>query len=286
MALFIHNLLLVLYKQAFIECKQIRKSPILENGHAPRTRNAILVENTTAFDVISHMIVGWMVESEDTKNMFLKQFDSNIMNFFNVFLANGACHKTYVARTAVLKEIYPMIVVDGLSLIKCSHDVKGIVENFFFKYIPSAKCTLIGCDCFAVDEKKVPILELNLNFTSHEENKFVLPRTRNCDKCGTHHTVEYEMNNIVFVDPIMSEASSEKVEFNTLPRTLIVQSDIYMLAGVVEIRGADPNQHYVAHVLKPNRSWYELNNIRSSICSSKFKKGGLIIHLLIYVHST
>lgn len=80
---------------------QVTMLRMLPNGNLNRSKGSILLENTTAFDTLIHIISCRLLDDENFKRNFMSTAEKMMADFFQSFLSTGPQTRTLHLRYEV-----------------------------------------------------------------------------------------------------------------------------------------------------------------------------------------
>lgn len=98
-----------------------------------------------------------------------------------------------------------------------------------------------------------------------------------CLKCSKNVKTTLELNDMVFF------VSNQDICWNNIPRKDIFQGKQYLLSAIIE---RIPENHYAAHILRPNRKWYTFDSSENAIKPSNLKTKKINVQFLSFVIPT
>lgn len=251
------------------------KIAILPNGHFKQTKNSVCVQNTTLFDAVFHVILCRLVDNEDLQKRTLQSIAApSIRRFIETYLKHGATQQTLLARNNVLEGCFQIKRVGQMQTMDCTANVEKIVKFFLSKIFWVAK-QKVHCRCGESTITQIPFLNIDEHLLSgiqrHQNINF--STTDPCKSCNDVASLTLHLNDMVFL------VGDKIVLWENLPKVVHFQNVCYILSAIIE---KTSQNHYVAHIMRPNNKWYAFDNSTKDVSSSNLKKRKMNFQLLCF----
>lgn len=244
----------ILTPQVISEQRIFSKLPILQNSYAPKTRNSILCVNTTLIDIVLFIISSLYNDNEKLRSTWNA---SKMQDLIEAYIKYGGNAKFYKLRTDVLSTFFGVRTLSVGKMVNCSANIDFILEKILFPNICSGT-TLCQCkfkqaiSCFHPDE-----------IVSNSKRI----RCSNCDKLYNLSLKNIDLNNVIFVKP-----NETKVQWNDIQKELIINSTVYVLCAIIELKPTlESLDYFVGHLLRSNY-WHTYDHNATTLAVSKKNK--------------
>lgn len=243
----------------------------MADGYLPRTRNSKcpLIQNTSGFDVASYVILCRLVDDDELKANALNAMDKTMSSFVKTYIEKGAHADTYLARNAVLMQLYDKSSHNGIEVVNCKSTPLNNINKFYTNVFPSAT---VLCKCPKQKLKKVvPIFEWhNVQKAFNYCNSL---REFECQKCS--NSFETIVGKLVFID-----TNNQNMLFNEIPEAIVIADKVCILFSIIHIARENV---YIAHIKRCNQAWYTFDHNIQKVTIAQMSDKKMSIHMLAYM---
>lgn len=252
----------------------------MADGFLDKSRNGLMVERTSSFDLAFYIIFSRMTDDEQFKSAVLNGVDAELKTFMISYLTKGLQNSTYLARNKVLMKHFKTEEITDMRIktLNCESSVAAIIAKMFVNEFPSAVIKTT-CSCRTRKEQQTAVTVFE--FDQNESSSFDLLRLyqpKVCGKCHDSPSVEIDLGSLVFID-------MKDMEFNRhrIPQVILVEQKVCILHSIVEHITCEGR--YVAHIRRSNQIWYSMDVKARKITTYTTKRKRderITVHLLSY----
>lgn len=226
------------------------KFAMMPNGDLSRCRGSVLLENTTAIDVILSIIMCLTLDKDDFRMKINEIADADFVKFIEDYITLGTAPKVIRDRNLILSKFFTTGIVSKAKVMNCESTVVEITNRIWVTLF-KAKCL---CQNF-----------LNVSL---DNTVLKLP------PCNKKHALQ----NIIFV-----EANGENMSHQSIPEVLLINEQMFVLNAVVLQSNHGNHIHFFADIKRENFAWYRFDNTTRTISKSKLSEKVRLVHMLCYI---
>lgn len=265
------------FSQALAENYVHVKLKILPNGNFKPIKNLVLVQNTTLFDTVAHILGCLIIDNPQMGKDHLRPIiDLNTHKFLSDYLNDGVGAKTLQSRCALLQSMIGIQIDSGFRTLDCIQiEIDQLMNSFTKNVLFSAVSSVYsGCTCDQeiANEEVKSFFKIDTNMLNQLESNIIFTEEIVCNKCKNYIVTGYTLESYVFL--LIDETSA----FEEIPKKAILQGSKYSLCAIIE---KISNTHFVAHILRPNNKWYTFDNTNNDVMASDLKKKTSSFRLIV-----